>query len=156
MKKFIKVLVIFVGVIFLAGCNGVGKNTVTKCTLDSDQTASGYTLKSEYIIYSKGDIVTSVKTKEVVTSDNITILNYFENTLNTQYEAANKSYGGYTFDVKKEEKKVTSNVTIDYTKMDLNKYVKDNASMKTYMNKDSKITLSGAKKLYESFGATCK
>ena len=40
--------------------------------------------------------------------------------------------------------------------MNLKKFVEDNASMKSYVNKDNKITLSGAKKLYESLGATCK
>ena len=119
MKKFAKVLVVFIGIIFLAGCN---KNTVTKCTLDSDQSANGYTLSSEYLIYATGSVVNSVKTTEVVTSDNETILNYFEKTLNSQYEATNKSYGGYKFDIKKEDNKVTSNVTIDYNKMNLKKY----------------------------------
>lgn len=154
MKKFAKILVVFIGIIFLAGCGN--SKTVTKCTLDSDQSANGYSLKSEYNIYATGDVVTSVKTTEVVTSDKENILNYFETTLKTQYTAANKSYGGYSFDVKKSDNKITSNVTIDYNKMNLKKFVEDNASMKSYVNKDNKITLSGAKKLYESLGATCK
>ena len=154
MKKFAKILVVFMGVILLAGCGN--SKTISKCTLESDQSASGYKLSSEYNIYATGDVVTSVKTTEVVTSDNNTILEYFEKTLKTQYDAANKSYGGYSFDIKKDENKVTSNVTIDYTKMDLSKYVKDNTAMKSYMNKDNKITLKGAKKLSEALGATCE
>lgn len=162
MKKIAKILVVFVGVIFLAGCDtndlfgSINNKSITKCTLDSDQSANGYKLNSEYNIYATGNVVTSVKTTEVVTSDKEEILKYFQNTLNTQYEAANKSYGGYSFDIKKSDNKITSNVTIDYNKMNLKKFVQDNASMKSYINKDNKITLSGAKKLYESLGATCK
>ena len=153
MKKVIKLLFIFMCVVFISGCAGT---KVTKCTLKSDQSASGYTLDSTYDIYSKDDVVTKVVTKEVVNSENTTIIAYFEKTLKDQYENANKKYGGYTVDVKKEDKKVISSVTIDYNKVDLASYVKDNTAMKSYVNKDNKLTLKGAKSLYESLGASCE
>ncbi len=154
MKRLAKIIFISISILLLSGCGS--KKLTTKCTLDSDQSASGYKLESVYNIYSTNGIVDSVKTKEVVTSKNNTILSYFENILKSQYTKAGKAYGGYTFNVKKEDDKVTSEVTIDYNKMDLSKFVRDNASMKSYVNKSNKITLDGAKKIYESLGATCK
>ena len=156
MKKFIKVLVVALCTLLLVGCSSKEKNVITTCTLTSDQSASGYKLNSTYKIYSTNDAVTKVETTEVVTSDNEAIRDYFVSTLETSYKTADKAYGGYTYEVINEYDKVTSTVTIDYTKMDLNKFIKDNSSMKSYVNKDNKITLAGAKNIYESLGATCK
>jgi len=52
--------------------------------------------------------------------------------------------------------KVVSKVTIDYSKIDIDKFVKENPAMKSYVNKYNQITLEGVKKMYESMGATCK
>ena len=154
MRKIGKILFGFLGIILLTGCGD--KKQVSKCTLNSDQSASGYTINSTYEIYSTNDIVSSVKTKEVVTSKNTTILAYFEDLLNKQYKSASETYGGYTYKVTNKDGKVTSEVTINYDKMNLSKFVKDNASMKSYVNKSNKLTLDGVKKIYEGLGATCK
>lgn len=155
MKKILSLLIVFTALFLLSGCS-LAKTKITKCTLTSDQSASGYVLDSTYEIYSKGDVVYKVSTKEVVTSKNNTVLQYFEKTLKDQYKSSNDIYGGYSYDVKTKDGKVSSTVTIDYNKMDLNKFVKNNTAMKSYVNKNNKLTLEGAKKLYESLGATCK
>lgn len=156
MKNFIKVLVVALCTLLLVGCSSKEKNVITTCTLNSDQSASGYTLSSTYKIYSTNNAVTKVETTEIVTSDNETIRDYFVSALENSYKTAEETYGGYTYKVIDEYDKVTSTVTIDYTKMDLNKFIKDNSSMKSYVNKDNKITLEGAKNIYETLGATCK
>lgn len=154
MKKGVKILSVFLVSILLMGCEG--KEVVKKCTLSVNNSSNGYSVNSTYEIHAKGDVVTSVKTKEVVTSDTESILSYFETNLNDTYKKANDTYGGYTYNIKKESNKVTSDVTINYEKMDLKKYVSDNSAMKSYVNKDNKITLKGAKKVYETLGATCE
>lgn len=155
MKKGFKILFISLFVFLLAGCEK-NKEVVTKCELTSNQAASGYSLDSTYEIYSKGGVVNKVKTKEVVTSDQEDVLTYFETYLNESYETASDTYGGYTYKVTKSDDKISSDVTIDYNKMDLDKFVSDNSSMKAYVNKDNKITLEGVTKIYESLGATCE
>lgn len=156
MKKYLKYLLI-VGFIFLiAGCTNNDKEVVRKCTLTADQSANGYKLDSTYEIHAKGNVVNNVVTEEVVTSSNEEILTYFENQLNNTYKTANETYGGYTIDIKKDSDKLTSKVTIDYTKLDMTKFVKDNSGMKTYVNSNNKLTLDGATKIYESLGATCE
>ncbi len=155
MKKGIRVLFISLFVILISGCDN--DKVITKtCTLTNNQSASGYKLDSNYEIHSTNGYVTSVTTKEVVTSDNKQIRDYFKKTLETTYSNANKTYGGYTYNITDEDNKVTSDVTIDYSKMDLDKFVKDNAQMKAYVNKKNQITLEGIQKVYETLGATCK
>ena len=152
MKKLFKFLVIALGVSLLSGCN----NNVITCTLESNDSTSGYTLKSTYEIHLKKDAVSKVKTTEEITSDNDSILDYFESSLNSQYEIANNQYGGYKYKVTKKKNTVKSVSTVDYDKMDLEKYINDNSALKEYVNSNNKITSDGAKTLYESLGATCK
>ena len=168
MKKFGKILLLLVAVLTLVGCQGDessnnGKdapkdNEVTKkCTIINDQqSTSGYKVESSVTIYSKDNIVTKVKTVETVTASQKEILSYFEQTLNNQYEATNESYGGYTYEIKTTDEKLTSNVEIDYTKMNLEQYVKDNAVMKDYVNDKNELTVDGITQLYEAMGATCE
>ena len=154
MKKFVKIAFAFMLVVLLTGC--FGKEKVTKCTLTSDQSASGYKIKSEYNMYYSGDIVNKVVTTETVESKNNTILAYFEKQLKTQYKSNNDNYGGYKYEITNKDGKVVSKVTIDYNKMNMTKFVKDNPAMKSYVNKSNKLTVKGVKSMYQSLGATCE
>jgi len=154
MKKIIKIVFVLVLVILLAGCKG--KESVLKCSFKTDQSASGYKIKYNYDIYYSDDVVNKTITTETVTSKNNTILAYFEKQLKNQYKINNESFGGYTYEITNKNGKVVSNVTIDYSKMDIKKFVKENPAMQSYVNKSNQITLKGIKKMYESMGATCK
>ena len=154
MKKYVYSLaLVLVGILCVTGCGSSSKVT---CTYESDQSASGYKLKSEYNIYSDGDVVTKVETTETVESKNNTVLSYFEKQLKEQYKTNNEKYKGYDYKVTNKDGKVVSEVTIDYSKMDLNKFVEDNTAMKSFVNKDNKLTVKGVKSMYESIGAKCK
>ena len=155
MKKGLKILFISLFVILISGCGKSNKEVVSTCTLSSDQSSNGYTLSSNYEIHSKDGLVYNVTTKETVESDNEQVRSYFKKTLEDSYNTANESYGGYTYNVTEDGNKVISNVTIDYSKMDLDKFVKDNSQIKSYI-KNKKITLEGMQKIYESLGATCE
>ncbi|HCJ32564.1 MAG TPA: hypothetical protein DHV70_06740 [Firmicutes bacterium] len=164
MKKGLKILFISLFVILISGCGNektnvntnkdTAKETINTCTLSSDQSSNGYTLSSNYEIHSKDGLVNSVTTKETVESDNEQVRSYFKKTLEDSYNTANESYGGYTYNVTEDGNKVISDVTIDYSKMNLDKFVNDNSQMKSYI-KNNKISLDGMKKIYEALGATC-
>lgn len=154
MKKKVLIGFMMVTSLFLTGCTS-GKEIVTKCELNNNS-SSVYSIKATYNIYSKNNIVTKVVTKEEATSENKDVLDTLESTLNSTYKKASKSYGGYKYDVKRDDNKVTSNVTIDYTKMDMNKFIKENTALKSYANKNNKLTKEGVKKIYTSMGATCE
>lgn len=141
--------------VLFTGC-GTAKEKTVDCTLKSTNSVQGYTLNSTYTIYYKGNSVNSVKTKEVVESEDESILDYFEETLRTSYESAQETYGGYKNTVERDDTKVTSTTEIDYNEMDMKKYIDDNTAVKSYVNKDNKFTLSGIKSVYESMGAVCE
>lgn len=152
MKKIIYSVLTILLVVILTAC-GSGKKTL-KCTYSSEQT--NYKINTEYTINAKKKIVQTVDIKQVIESDNQETLDKFEKELNEQYENDNNLYNGYTYEVKKEENKVVATITIDYTKMDLNKFIRNNGAMKKYVNDDNEYTIDGAEKLYTSTGATCE
>ena len=132
-----------------------GGNKKVTCNLVSDQTKNGYKLESKYVISSNGKEVKTVNIEETITSKDKKTLEKFEKQLKEQYEFNNKTYKGYNFKVSNKGGKVTTSVTIDYSKFDMEKFIKNNEAMKQY-TKNNKLTLEGAKKLYESTGAKCK
>ena len=161
MKKVIKSLIALSLIVLLVGC-GEKKETkeeikekTYKCTLTSNDIVNGFKVESVYEIYATEDVVKKVKTEEKVTSDDETILDTFENTLNTTYEAADKNYGGYDYSVTRNDNEVLSITTIDYTKMNLKQYIKDNSALSQYVNDNNELTAEGIKSLYTSMGATC-
>lgn len=156
MKNILKFLAIFSLVIILAGCTSKTEEKVVKCTLNQNNAAQKYEIKSAYNIYTDGSVVNKVETTEEVISDNSSILDYFENYINTLYTNMNNEYGGYDFNITKEDGKLISVTKINYLKLDRKKLAKDEPTMKSYMNDDYMLTLEGIKSMYEQMGATCE
>lgn len=152
MKKMLSVLLLCVCVGIVSGC-GAKKRTI-ECTVT--QTLSDYKLNATYKIYATGEVVDKVETVEVVDSSDDSILKEFESTLNTQYGNNNTRYGGYDYKVTIDGTKLESKVTIDYSKVDMDKMVGDNSTMKNFVNSKNRLTVNGATSLYEAMGATCK
>ena len=132
-----------------------GNNKKTVCTLTSNQSKNGYKLESKYEINSKGNIVKTVEVIETITSKDKETLDKFEKQFKDQYEFNKKTYKGYTYKITNNGSKVVATVTINYKDFDMDKFIKNNEAMKQY-TKNNKLTLDGAKRLYESSGATCK
>jgi len=155
MKKICNVLFV-VGFVFLClvGCSNE-KEVLTTCTLTQNVEDQNYKLNATYNIYSQGDYVNRVVTKEIVTSNTKSILEYYENYAKTTYDSMNKTYGGYTYKTDMTDNQITIDTTIDYSKMNLDKFTEDNAAMKSYL-KNGKLALKGVKSIYEQLGATCK
>ena len=149
MKKIINIALVLCLCVLLTGC---GKTV--KCTSNSKQ--KNYTMDTEQVIKTKGDIVTSITTKYVIESKDKKILKDFKKQLEDQSKSNNASYKGYDCKASIKGNKLNVTITADYKKFDLDKFVKDNPAMKDYVNKDNKLTVDGAKKLYKASGATCK
>lgn len=154
MKRLIKALFIGIIIFNICGCGCSKKEKIVTCTNKNEQSISGYTLESTYKIHSKKNNVTKIETKIIITSEKKEILEQFENDLKRQYESNNKNYGGYKYDISIKDEKLTATVTIDYNKFDMDKFVSDNTAMKEYLD-DSKYTLDGAIKYYETTGNKC-
>ncbi len=155
MKKYLPLGLLLICMLVVSGCQEK-KDYVVKCTLSQNNVLGNYQIESTYEITTDGKIAKSVKTVEVITSENETLLNTMSETLNTTYETMNEAYGGYVFDVDQETGKVVSTVTIDYTALDLEKLLSDQPSMKNYTNEDNQLTLEGLQNMYTTMGATCK
>ena len=150
MKKVFSLIAVLSLCFLLTGC---GK--VMNCKNEKSE-QKNYSISTDYKIKSKGDIVTSVTIKQVIESKDKKVLENFKKQLEDQYKSNNTVYGGYDYKVTIKDKKLTADITIDYKKFDLDKFVKTNGAMKEYVNKDNKLTVKGAKKMYESTGAKCK
>lgn len=148
MKKY---LILFICLFCLTGCD---KKGTINCTLSSKDVITGYELQSNYKINYKGKYVLNVETEEIVTSDSEDVLDYFENQVNTSYNALNEAYGGYNINVTREDNKLSSKVIIDYSKMNIEQYVTDSPTLKEY-TENNKMLKDGVVALYESLGATC-
>ena len=151
-----KKLLVFVPIFFLAltGC-GKAKTGTIECTLNTKDAINGFELNSTYKINYTGNYIDSVNSVETISSEKEELLSAFEKQLNTTYETANKVYGGYTFDVTNKNGKVVSKADIDYSKMNLKQFTKDQPTLNQFV-KDDKLLVEGIKSLYESMGATCK
>lgn len=152
MKKYFKVLFLFLALVSLTGCK---KNIVTKCTNTVTQEVSNYTETKEYTVYAKGDTVKKIVFKDTIDTKNNTIRLYFENLNKQKYEDLNKNYGGVKYDVSVKGKLLTTNVTINYKKFDMKKYVKDDNNMKYYVDKNNKLTYKGAIDMLKLDGLKC-
>ena len=155
MKKIISFSILTLLIILTVGCSSSNKEQTLKCTLYTKDASQGYELNSSYEVSAKGENALVAKTTEEVTSENKTVLDYFEKTLNETYKAYNDSYGGYDYKVTKEGNKVTSVVTINYDNMNLEQFITDQPTMKSYMTKDNHLKITGLKSMYEQMGATC-
>lgn len=155
MKKVYSFLII-VGFIFLClvGCTNE-KEALTKCTLTQTDEAETYKLNATYNIYSKGSLVDRVVTKEIVTSNTKSVLEYFETYAVSTYKKMNKAYSGYTYTTNMTDNQITIDTTIDYTKMDLKKFANDNEGMDQFIE-DDRMKLEGVIAIYEQMGATCE
>lgn len=157
MKKYTKYIicgvVVLVVIILLVVIFG-GRKSIT-CTMKSDQSKNGYVLETKYVIKANKNIVKKVAINETITSKDSKLLDRFEKSFKEQYEYNQKNYNGYTYKVTNKNGKVLTDVVIDYSEFDMEKFIKNNSAMKEYTD-DNKLTLDGAKKLYESTGATCK
>ena len=143
----------YFSILLLTGCN---KEVITKCELTSDQSLNGYNIYTKYDIYSEKELVNKVIIKQKISSKNKTILSHYEKQLNELYKNNNANYGGYSSKIINKDGKITSTTTIDYNKMDLKKYVKDNPAMRKYINNKNQVTLSNMIKMYELTGAKCE
>lgn len=138
--------------LLLTGCNV--EKVVVNCKSSTKQ--SNYSIKSNYKIISRKDIVEKVTIKQVIKSGDNDVLKKFEKQLLEQYKSNNNFYGGYKYDIKIVKKQLIADIAIDYEKINMKKFVKDNVAMKDYVNKKNQFTLNGAKKLYQSTGAKCE
>ena len=152
-KWFIIIFCVVIVILLIVCLFGIFNNKKELvCRNKYEQTE--YTIDSEYIIKAKRDKVTNAEVNILIRSENEEKLNNLKDKYTEQFEHDKTTYGGYTFNIDTKTGSLSIKVNIDYSKLNFNKYLEDNVSLKSYM--ENKYTIDNAKKLYESNGATCK
>ena len=149
-----KRIVIFISLILLTGC--FNKEKLMTCTSNINNTKQNYKSDITYNVYYKNKIVTKIVINEIYKSDDLSIINYFKESRSAIYDNYNKLYDGYSYKIQESDTRLEINTTIDYSKANTKKMVKDKIIDKDYVDSYKNLTKVGAKTMYESIGAICK
>ena len=147
---------LFILLFLIAGC-GKEQEVLTgplkTMICESSATQGNVKMDLHYQVTYRGSYVSTVETKEVLTSSNTATLEGYQKAILDIY----KKFDGiehYNYDIKLEENTLTSTVSIDYEKVDTKKLLSIDESTEALI-KDGKVKLEDIKKVYESVGATC-
>lgn len=113
-----------------------------------------YILKSEYKIYYKKNEVYKIEISEEIEAETTSKLKEIMEDIEKNYIKYKNEIGSYEYTLNQNKNKGTSNVIIDYNKMNMEAYIKYNPEAK--LNSNNKYNLEDLKKIYEERGAVCK
>lgn len=150
MKKFL-LAVMCTGIVLLTGC-GADKEKVMKCTRTINQTNINMDLV--YNVTYKGKYVSKISSTEKIISDNATVLETYQEQLES-ITATFKDIKYYDHNIKIDGNTLTSTIDIDYEKIDTNKLIEIDSSMKQFI-KDGKVAVEDIESLYSQMGITCE
>ena len=122
------------------------------CTLNNSDT-DWINVKGVYTVKYSGEYVNLVDTIETINSENEQWIEYYKNALEETYKPY-KNLKFYDYDIKTTKNTLTSKVTINYEKIDMNKFLEINQS--TIFIENGKVSLEKLKSYYELIGATCE
>ena len=107
----------------------------------------------KYTMDFKNKHVTNMVTEEIIESDYEDIINNYKDSVQLLLEKY-KSLNYYQSKIDVKDKKLTVTTTVDYTKIDMKKYKKQEGE-KVYI-KNNKVIVKKLKEIYEKNGATGK
>ena len=145
-----KILLSFLIFILLCGC----KNKYIVCKIGVNNEEMKYINTGTYKIYYKKTFVNKIEKYEVYESNDRHVLDYFEEGKDIEIKSLNEKYGGYSYTIKRKNKKVFVDTVITLDETDIAEMIKDKYLSKYYV-KNNKLTLGGIKLFYETKGAIC-
>lgn len=152
MKKVKYLLVALLFGVLLTGCGSSTKSL--KCTNKLSTDTVDY--KATYEIkYDSDNYVKEVVSTETVKSDDKDYLEQTKEVTEELYKQSNDTYGGYSYKVSISGNTLTAECTIDYSKMDVEKYVEE-TGLENFIDSKKNVLLSGVKQIYKELGATCE
>lgn len=150
MRKLL-VAVMCAGIVLLTGCGAKGEKTMT-CTRTINQ--SGIKMNLSYNVTYKGDYVTTVKSEEKITASSEEVLETYKEQLE-KTTASFKDIEYYDHDIKIDGDTLTSTINIDYEKIDTDKLIEMDSSMKQLI-KNGKVSVDDIESVYNQLGITCE
>lgn len=151
MKKTILVLMLCISALMITGCGKEEEKTMN-CSRTLNQ--NGIEMNLSYTVKYKGDYVTSVKSVEKIKSDDTATIEAYK----TQLEETTSPYKDikyYDHEVNVDGNTLTSTITIDYEKIDTDKFIEVDSSAKQLI-KDGKVEVETIETLYNTLGITCE
>lgn len=146
-------IIILILIIFLSGCSN---ESIISCKINIDNKKEEYASNFTYEIYYKDKYVKKIKINETYNSNVSSKINYFEELRKSENEYLNLIYGGFAYDINRvSPSELLVNINIDCDSTDIKQMVKDGYLSKNYVS-GNRLTLIGAKSMFESIGATCK
>lgn len=150
MKKYILLLCSII--LMLTGCEKKELTKKVECNINTETEKIKF--EGTYELTYTGNYIDNVKFTETYTVEEESLIQTVEDTFDSLYKEANDiKYFNYT--KKTNNLSVTSIVDIDYSKINLDEYVKFNENIKSAI-KDNKIEATILINSYKSNGATCK
>lgn len=168
-----KIIIPILVLILLTGCtektkkkNKIEINLLNEIQIESEEANlicysnnnnnSDYETASKFAIYyDDNEIITSIESYEIIASDNQDILNDFESYYNSNYEKI-ANYGGYTYDIHQEKKRLIANVIIDFNTFNIESYTADYPETLENFNDDYKLEKDKLLEVYSSKGIICE
>lgn len=123
--------------------------TCTNKTMNNE-----YILLSKYKIYYNKNEVYKIEISEEIEAETTSKLKEIMEDIEKNYIKYKNEIGSYEYTLNQNKNKGTSNVIIDYNKMNMEAYIKYNPEAK--LNGNNKYNLEDLKELYEERGAVCK
>ncbi len=161
MKKFLFV-VACVSVLLLTGCGSEAEkgNKPTPdagikkmvCTRTANQ--NGMEMDLKYTVSYKDNYVTTVESHETIKIEDKDILDVYKKSLEETIENY-KGIEHYDTDLKVDGNVITSTTKIDYTKIDVDKLIERDSSLKLLI-KDGKINIEDMENVYNQIGVICE
>lgn len=155
MKKYITliivltlILIILLVLLFIQN----KQNGYLICTYKSKTPT--FETSSIYKIKFKNKYVETIETKEIITSNNKVMLEEYKATLEEIYRDY-KDLKYYDYKVEIKNKELTTNVLINYNKLNKEEYINiDNSNENIYV--EDKVPLKKLKDIYKEKGANCR
>ena len=154
-RKF-RLLLVFLLAIVCTGC-GTGTIAAADGVIKCSRTGSidGATTEMNYELYYEGDYLTILHSTEQVISDDVSILDTYEEAYKNIYEA----YEGleyYDAKVIRNDTSVTSDVFINYARIDIAALLDIEGAEDNVIDKDGKVRLQTWLDFAEPFGVKCE
>ena len=159
MSKFFKNIKTLIIILFILICTGCGTSTekqadgVMKCSRTGS--VDNATSKLEYELYYKGEYLTVLHSTEKIISDDAQVLDTYEDA----YKNIFKAYEGleyYDAKVTRGEFSVTSDIVINYAKIDTDALLEIEGEEDNVVDKDGKVKLKTWLNFANQFGVKCE
>ena len=167
MIKLSKIIIICILLSLIIGCSSAPKNEVIydskdyvgnkilTCKNYEQNEKLNYEINTTFEIKSKNNVAIENKVHYEIKSDSDEVLEILSDKLEEKYKESIEEYGGTTMNKTKDKNKLIVDITLDYKKMDIEKYVEIEPLLKQ-TTKNNEIKTTVMRLIYEKKDYDCE